>query len=75
MKSRTRLEKLRGLSSEELANRKGELAEEAFRLRFQWTMGQSEALNKMRQVRTDLARVLTILREKQLSEGKDRQDG
>jgi large subunit ribosomal protein L29 len=69
VKSKDRLEKLKDLSREELENRREELAEEAFRLRFQWTMGQAEALNKMRQVRTDRARVLTLLRER-----KDDQD-
>ena len=64
MKSRDRLEKLRDLSSEELKDRRAQLSEEAFRLRFQWTMGQAEALNKMRQVRTDTARVLTLLRQR-----------
>ena len=64
MKSKDRLEKLKDLSFEELENRRAELEEEAFRLRFQWTMGQAEALNKMRQVRTDKARVLTLLRQK-----------
>lgn len=64
MKSRDRLEKLKDLSAEELDNRQAELVEEAFRLRFQWTMGQSEALNKMRQVRKERARVLTLLRQK-----------
>ena len=64
MKSRDRLEKLKDLSYDELQDRKAELAEEAFRLRFQWTMGQAEALNKMRQVRTDTARVMTLLRQR-----------
>jgi large subunit ribosomal protein L29 len=63
VKSRDRLEKLRNLSQEELESRKAELSEEAFRLRFQWTMGQAEALNRMRQVRSDRARVLTLLRQ------------
>ena len=69
MKSRDRLEKLRDLSSEELTDRRAELSEEAFRLRFQWTMGQAEALNKMRQVRTDRGRVLTLLRERKNDQG------
>jgi large subunit ribosomal protein L29 len=64
MKSRDRLDKLKDLSDAELEDRDGELVEEAFRLRFQWTMGQAEALNKMRQVRKDRARVLTLLRER-----------
>ena len=69
MKSRDRLEKLKDLSADELEERKVQLAEEAFRLRFQWTMGQAEALNKMRQVRTDKARVLTLLRQKKDDQG------
>lgn len=69
MKSKDRLEKLRDLSDDELEDKKSELAEEAFRLRFQWTMGQSEALNKMRQVRTDKARVLTLLRQRRAGQG------
>lgn len=64
MKSRDRFEKLKDLSDAELEDRDSELVEEAFRLRFQWTMGQAEALNKMRQVRKDRARVLTLLRER-----------
>lgn len=63
MKSRDRFEKLRDLSYEELESRQAELNEEAFRLRFQWTMGQAEALTRARQVRKDRARVLTLMRE------------
>ncbi len=66
MKSTDRCNKLRDLSVEELENRKDEMAEEAFRLRFQWTMGQSEALKKMRELRRDRARVLTLLRQQQI---------
>jgi large subunit ribosomal protein L29 len=69
VKSKDRLEKLRDLSDDELEDKKSELAEEAFRLRFQWTMGQAEALNKMRQVRTDKARVLTLLRQRKDDQG------
>lgn len=68
MKSRDRLEKLKDLSDAELEDRDSELVEEAFRLRFQWTMGQAEALNKMRQVRKDRARVLTLLRERKAAQ-------
>ena len=66
MKSTDRCNKLRDLSVEELESRKDEMAEEAFRLRFQWTMGQSEALKKMRELRRDRARVLTLLRQQQI---------
>ena len=66
MKSRDRFEKLRDLSDEELENRRDEFAEEAFRLRFQWAMGQSEALKKKRELRKDRARVLTLIRQREL---------
>ena len=70
MKSTDRLNKLKDLSEEELSDRKEDMSEQAFRLRFQWTMGQAEALKKMRELRRDRARVLTLLREKQVERGK-----
>ena len=65
MKSTDRLNKLKDLSYDELEDRQIQLAEENFRLRFQWAMGQSEALKKMREIRKDQARVLTLLRMRQ----------
>ena len=70
MKSTDRLNKLRDLSAEELKDRGDELSEENFRLRFQWTMGQSEALEKLRENRRDRARVLTLLQEKTTEQKK-----
>jgi large subunit ribosomal protein L29 len=35
-----------------------------FQLRFQWVMGQTEALKKIRELRRQRARLETILREK-----------
>jgi ribosomal protein L29 len=35
-----------------------------FKLRMQWSMGQTETLNKMRELRRDRARVETIRRER-----------
>ena len=64
MKSADRVKKLRDMSVEELQRREGEMSEEMFRLRFQWAMGQTETLNKMRELRKDRARLLTIMREK-----------
>ena len=70
MKSTDRLNKLKDLSVEELNDRKEEMSEESFRLRFQLTMGQAEALKKMRELRRDRARALTLLREKRVEEQK-----
>ena len=64
MKSADRTKKLRDMTVEELERQDGEMNEQMFKLRFQWAMGQTESLNKMRELRKDRARLLTILREK-----------
>ena len=64
MKSADRAKKLRDMTVDELRRQDGEMKEQMFKLRFQWAMGQTESLNKMRELRKDRARLLTILREK-----------
>lgn len=64
MKSADRTKKFRDMTAEELERQDGEMNEQMFKLRFQWAMGQTESLNKMRELRKDKARLLTILREK-----------
>lgn len=64
MKSREQVKKLRDMSADELKTQSAEMREQMFRLRFQWVMGQTESLNKMREVRKHRARLETILREK-----------
>ena len=56
---------IRELSVDVLRDREKELDDQLFRLRIQKSMGQLEAPAKVRDVRRDLARVKTILREKQ----------
>ncbi len=65
MKSADRAKKLRDMSADELERQQGEMSEQMFKLRFQLAMGQTESLKKMREVRKDRARLLTILREKE----------
>ena len=55
---------LRDLGSEELGVRERDLTDQLFRLRIQKSMGQLEAPRKIRDVRRDLARVKTVLRQK-----------
>lgn len=50
---------------EELEDKERELAEQLFALRLQQVTGQIENPAKLKLVRRDLARVLTVLREKQ----------
>jgi large subunit ribosomal protein L29 len=64
MKSADRTKKLRDMTIDELERRQAEMSEQMFKLRFQWAMGQTETLNKLRELRKDKARLLTIMREK-----------
>jgi large subunit ribosomal protein L29 len=68
MKTTDRVKKMRDLSVDELQHQESEIKEQMFKLRFQWSMGQTETLNKMRQLRKDRARALTIIRAKQKEE-------
>lgn len=61
-----KVDKLRDFGEPELAARERELAEQVFRLRFQLTTGQAEAVGRLRSAKKDLARVKTLLREHQL---------
>ena len=64
-----RIEKLREVDTKELEVQQRELAEQIFRLRFELTTGQAEALKRLREARRDLARVKTLLRERALRKG------
>ena len=56
---------IRELSVDVLRDREKELDDQLFRLRIQKSMGQLEAPAKVRELRRDLARIKTILREKE----------
>ena len=57
---------LRDLSREDLLRKVDELRTELFNLRFQKAVGQLGNPMRIRQVRKDIARVLTVLREREL---------
>ena len=56
---------IRELTLDELRSREKELDDRLFRLRIQKSMGQLEAPAKVRDVRKDLAKIKTILRERE----------
>jgi large subunit ribosomal protein L29 len=56
---------LRELSLDDLRTREHDLDDQLFRLRIQKSMGQLEAAHKLKALRRDLARVKTVLREKE----------
>ncbi len=57
-------EKFRALDQAELDKQLREGAEQMFRLRFQMSMGQTDGLKKLRTLRRERARILTVLKEK-----------
>jgi large subunit ribosomal protein L29 len=59
-------DKVRELDSDELRRQAAEIREQNFRLRFQLSMGQTDGLKKLRNIRKDRARILTILRDREL---------
>jgi large subunit ribosomal protein L29 len=57
---------LRSSSPEELVSKLAEAKEELFNLRFQSATGQLESHGRLRTVRKEIARIYTVLREREL---------
>lgn len=64
------IEKVREMGEEELHSRVGELEEEIFHARVQKETGQLDQLGKVRELRKDLARVKTVLRQLEIEDAK-----
>ncbi len=60
------IEKLRNLSDGEIQQQERQSAEQIFRLRFQTKLGQTEGVKKLRELKTDIARLKTIAREREM---------
>ena len=58
---------IREMGTEELQHKEAELQEQLFRLRVQQSLGQLDNTMKLRQTRRDIARVKTIIKQKQVS--------
>jgi large subunit ribosomal protein L29 len=63
---------VRDLTIDELQQRARDMDDQLFRLRIQKSMGQLEAAYKLKGVRRDLARVRTVLREKESAQADGR---
>lgn len=61
---------IRNLSNAEITAKVKELKEELFNLRFQLATGQLENTARIKEVRKTIARLLTVLRQNELSETK-----
>jgi len=58
---------VRGMTTEDIQRKMDETFEELFNLRFRYVMGQLEDHNRLTALRRDIARMKTILRERELS--------
>jgi large subunit ribosomal protein L29 len=61
---------LRELNDEDLKTRERDLNDQLFRLRIQKAMGHLDTPLKLREIRRDLARVKTVLRQKTAAAGR-----
>ncbi|GLZ50807.1 50S ribosomal protein L29 [Actinomycetospora sp. NBRC 106378] len=66
MAAGTPASELRELSSEDLVTRAREAKAELFNLRFQMATGQLDNNRRLRTVRHDIARIYTVMREREL---------
>ena len=57
---------LKGLATAELVEKENELKQELFNLRFQLATGQLEGTARIREVRKQIARIKTALRQEEL---------
>ncbi|MFQ5925878.1 MAG: 50S ribosomal protein L29 [Terriglobia bacterium] len=64
-------EELQQLSENELQVKEREMREQLFRLRLQLVTGQMESIRKIRELRRDIARLLTVRRARQLMRGEN----
>jgi large subunit ribosomal protein L29 len=60
------LEKIRNLSDEELAHQEKTTSEQLFRLRFQVSLGQTDGVKKLRQMRKEIAQIKTVAKEREM---------
>jgi large subunit ribosomal protein L29 len=59
-------DKARSLDAAEITKLVRETGEQMFRLRFQMSMGQTDGVKKLRSLRKEKARMLTVLREREM---------
>ena len=70
---RARAEELRGMTVDELEARLAEAKQELFNLRFQLATGQLDNVARIGQVRKDVARINTILRDHEIAVAEARE--
>lgn len=70
IEKKLKAEKIREMTDDDLKGKAREFSGQLFRLKFQLASGQSDVLPNLRALRKNLARVKTILREKDIQAAK-----
>lgn len=70
MKRREEVDKYRDLQDDDLHAETARLKESLFRLNFKLALGEVDAIKKMRQEKKSLARIRTMMREREIQAGK-----
>ena len=65
MKKRDELEKLRGMSDEDMREEVSRIKESLFRLNFKLALGETDTIKRMREEKRTLARLQTLMSERQ----------
>jgi len=60
-----KIKEMRDLNADDLNEKEGSFVKELFKLRFRHAAGQLDSTSVLKQVRRDIARVKTVLREKE----------
>ena len=66
MKRREEIDKLRGMADDDLHAEAARLKESLFRLNFKLALGEVDAIKKMREEKKALARIRTIVRQREI---------
>lgn len=70
MKRREEVDKLRDMQDDDLQAEEARLKESLFRLNFKLALGEVDAIKRMRQERKSLARLRTLVRQREIQAGK-----
>lgn len=70
MKRREEVDKYREMAAEDLQVEEARLKESLFRLNFKLALGEVDAIKKMREERKSLARIRTMVRQREIQAGK-----
>ena len=61
-----KIDEIQSLTADEMKQQEAQTGEKLFRIRFQKSLGQTEGIKNMRELKKDIARIKTVARQRQL---------